>query len=210
MGLLDGVDKAKREYLTTPWAGKARIVQVKTSLQEGGYTGSPYIAFIVQLPDGIKQDARFWTPKADDDQNKKNGKLLRIKEFLENIGVDTSLPEDEIYRQAVGKEAYFAFAKRSYIGKEKTGRPTMKTGIDFAYANPVSKPFGATVNEQTLTRELKPDDWAKLKTQQAHWDATNNPMGAAPAPASTASTASAAAPQLDLSGGEDIDDDLPF
>jgi hypothetical protein len=209
MGLLDGVNDAKRTYLSEPWAGKGRVVKVSTSLTEKDYNGSPYVSFLVLLENGVKQEARFWTPKSDDDETKRNGKLLRIKEFLENAGVSlVGKTEEQIYTEVIGKELYVAFGKRSYIGKEKTGRPAVKSGVDFAFSNSLDKPF-TNVNLATLTKNLKPEDWAKLNASQQHWDATNNPMGSAPtASESMAGTGSTALPSP--SKVDELDDDLPF
>ena len=209
MGLLDGVNDAKRTYLSEPWAGKGRVVKVSTSLTEKDYTGSPYISFLILLENGVKQEARFWTPKPTDEEDKRNGKLLRIKEFLENAGVSLAgKTEEQIYTEVVGQELYVAFGKRSYIGKEKTGRPTIKTGIDFAFSNSLDKPFN-NVNLATLTKQLKPEDWARLKASQDHWDATNNPMGSAPsASESMAGANGTALPSPAALDG--LEDDLPF
>jgi hypothetical protein len=207
MGLLDGVNNAKRSFLDKPWAGKAKVVKVKTSLEEKDYKGKPYIAFVLALENGILQEARFWTPVKEDDADKSNNKLLRIKTFLENAGVDPSLPEATIYEHIIGKEMYAAFSQREYIGKEKTGRPALKKGVDFAYSNPISKPF-TNVNEASLTRGLKPEEWGKLKAAQNHWDATNNPLGTAAEAGSTPAVSGEAMTNASLT--DEVDDDLPF
>lgn len=208
--LLNGMDKAKPTFLSEPFIGAATVIAVGSSIDEKDYKGKPFISFKLRLASGVITDGKLWTPAPGDDADKANNKLLRIKNFLTNCGLDTNLSPSMLIPQAIGKQLNVAFSQRSYLGKDKTGRPAVKTGVDLAFTNMIDKPFGASVTKESLVKALQPADWAKLKIQQEHYDAASG--GAAPAGVMPQAH-EAYTPQPfqtpDINGG-DLDDDLPF
>jgi hypothetical protein len=210
--LLSGIGSAVRKYLDSPYIGHATVLGTETSTSVADYKGAPYVGFKVKLDNGISMTVKMWTPKADDSPEKASGKLLRIKEFLIACGVDpVNTPQDQLLTAVVGKRYNGVYKKRAYIGKEKTGRPAVRSSVDLWIYKKEGEPFSSFTPDQ-LEEGLNPDDWARLNAQQANWDRTNNPMGSAPAAGAT--PALQGQPQLPLgpspAGGVEIDDDLPF
>jgi hypothetical protein len=208
--LLNGMDKAKPTFLNEPYVGTGTVIGHSSSIDEKDYKGKPFISFKIRLASGVVTDGKLWTPAPGDDAEKANNKLLRIKNFLANCGLDTSIAPSVLLPQAVGKHLNVAFSQRSYIGKDKAGRPAVKTGVDLAFTNPIDKPFSASVTKESLVKALAPTDWAKLKLQQEHFDAAN---GAAPAgilPQSGAAYTPQPFETPDVPNIGELDDDLPF
>jgi hypothetical protein len=208
--LLNGMDKAKPTFLNEPFIGAATVIAVGSSIDEKDYKGKPFISFKLRLASGVITDGKLWTPAPGDDAEKANNKLLRIKNFLSNCGLDTNIAPSILIPQAIGKQLNVAFSQRSYIGKDKAGRPAVKTGVDMAFSNPIDKPFSTSVTKESLIKGLAPADWARLTVSQEHFDAAargSAPAGVVPQSNAAYTPEPYAIPDVN---GVDLDDDLPF
>ena len=77
----------KVDYLRTPGSYTCTVNGQLSEKEMEGYTGSPFLDFILYTSDGKKTKARFWTPKETDAPKTADFKRKLLKEFMINCGV---------------------------------------------------------------------------------------------------------------------------
>jgi hypothetical protein len=212
MGVLDGLKDARPEYMMEPYIGKCKVVGIKTSDEIEGYKSTPFISFKLDTAAKIPGEGTFWLSKPGEDQQKVNRKRLKLRGFLETIGVDVeATPQDKLLDAAVGKEFEGAFSRREYIGKDSknNNKPTVRTRVELRYWNKAGVPFTGNINVSTLVEPL--DDYMqnKLKDQLELW---NDKYGQSndSTPAAATQEGTSAPVQGNIDNIDDVDDDLPF
>lgn len=181
---IEDIRNAKPDYLTQPYIGLFKVVSFKPSSEvaKPEYKGSPFYEVVLELGNGVKHKHTLWRfDPAKDDAEKKKGKNMRIRMFLVNMGVDVDVSANP-FADVIGKTALGAFGMREYIGKDKDGRPALKSNMELRYVNERNKAFGTAVTLGTLDQPLSPENCQKLELQQRMWDEAR---GRAPQAAST-------------------------
>jgi len=221
----DEIRNAKSEWLDAPYMGKCKIIgafrsENETTKDGAKYTGRPYYKVVIECSNGAKHNHFMWRGQASDTAEKRQKMAAGIRRDLISFGVDIDNEADPL-KALVGKHFLGAFGSEEYIGKEKGGRPTMKSSIRLFYINQPNKPFGPAVTLGSLNRTLRPEDEQKLLGQQQIWDQARSGVSSTtavapddfPEPAiitPKVNEQTPAAPPIDTAGALEGPDDLPW
>ncbi len=151
--------KAQQSYLQEG-VHTVKVVEMKTSAQREGYTGTPYTEFKVQSQQGIA----YLKLSGADDKTSDAAKEVRqkiFKRFLMSAGAKQFSNIPLACKEAVGSVIEVILGKREYWTNDKdTGEPVVKYVIDYK----TSAPEGANLRfDEKNNKLLSPSDSAAYK-----------------------------------------------
>lgn len=158
---LENVEVQEQQAYLQEGVHKVKIMEVKSSAQREGYTGTPYTEFKVQNQRGIAylklSGADEKTSAAAVDVRKKI-----FKRFLMAAGAKTFTNPAIACKEAVGSVIEVILGKREYWTNDKdTGEPVIKSVMDYKMAGPEGS--NLVFDHTKHNKPLSPSDSAAYK-----------------------------------------------
>jgi hypothetical protein len=160
----------KVDYLKTPGSYTCTVNGQLSEKEMEGYTGSPFLDFIMYTSDGKKTKARFWTPKETDAPKTADFKRKLLKEFMINCGVKDFTNMSDALDQVIGKRLQVCFTTQEYIGTDReTNEPVVRTSLQYKF----SKKVGETIKyDAKYNRTLSPEQTMQYNELHKLWSET--------------------------------------
>jgi hypothetical protein len=145
------------------------------TLSPSDHKGTPYFIFKLKTQNDKTINAKLWRAKAGDSPEKANNKNAKIKQFIENAGVDmSSLKGEQVLKALIGKQLNCAFTQSEYIGydKKNNGKPRIGKSLNFFYSGPIDKEL-TPVSEDKAYQRLSEADKMQFQQELDRWNMNN-------------------------------------
>ena len=149
---------------------EVKVVEVKTSAQRDGYTGTPYTEFKVSNTNGIA----YLKMSGADSNTSENAIRVRkeiFKGFLQAAGAKNFSSIPMACKETIGNTINVCLGERQYWTNDKdTGEPVIKSVVEYRFANSQGKPITWM---DKYNKKLSPADMASYNAAHDAFTGSN-------------------------------------
>lgn len=163
------------KYIDEEGVHAIMVKDVMSSEQKQGYTGKPFIEFqVVTVEDNKHNRITFYRVNPEDDQEKANFKMKKLKEFIENLGVQMEVngkpkPSTQILAECKGKtlNALYKRSEKIAYDKNNSKKPYIKEVVEYSFSKPITEKIAGNVSY--LRGELNAKEKIRFEHELATW-----------------------------------------